>query len=174
MFLDLLSGHIFFPLKIFKTENYQRRSSCSHPRRKARGSHSGRDKRRWKFSRTVAVERDTGMPLKANQFCESLECLSLIAPNRRPASIALLSWSFYTKPIWDKQLNESWNWFAKSSIPWALPPVLKIFRRLFADLTDSPWVSDDGWRPTELSLLLKFQFVLRDNNNNANLIFNSF
>ena len=73
--------------------------------------------------------------------------------------------------IRDKHSNESWNWFAKSSIPWALPPVLKIFRRLFADLTDSPWVSDDGWRPTELSLLLKFQFVLRDNNNNANLIF---
>ena len=44
----------------------------------------------------------------------------------------------------------------------------------FADLTDRPSVSDDGWRPTELSLLLKFQFVLRDNNNNANLIFNSF
>ena len=129
VFLDLLSGHIFFPLKIFKTENYQRRSSCSHPRRKARGSHSGRDKRRWKFSRTVAVERDTGMPLKANQFCESLECLSLIAPNRRPASIALLSWSFYTKPIWDKQLNESWNWFAKSSIPGALSYVLENFRR---------------------------------------------
>ena len=48
---------------------------------------------------------------------------------------------------------------------------LKSFAASFADLTDRPWASDDGWRPTELSLLLKFQFVLRDNNNNANLIF---
>ena len=72
------------------------------------------------------------------------------------------------------RMSRGINWFAKSSIPWALPPVLKIFCRLFADLTDRPWVSDDGWRPTELSLLLKFQFVLRGNNNNANLIFNSF
>ena len=143
MFLDLLTGHIFFPWKIFKTENYQRRSSCSYPRRQARGSHSGRDKRRWKFSRTVAVERDPGMPLKANQFCESLECLSPIVPNRRPASIALLSWSFYTKPIWDKQLNESWNWFVKSSIPGALSYVLKTFAAVYTYPTDRPWVSVD-------------------------------
>ena len=31
---------------------------------------------------------------------------------------------------------------------------LKSFAAFFADLTDRPWVSDDGWRPTELSLLL--------------------
>ena len=52
-----------------------------------------------KFLRTD--ERAPGMPLLTNQFHDSIECLSLIGHkitvlNRRPASIALLSWSSYT------------------------------------------------------------------------------
>ena len=31
-----------------------------------------------------------------------------------------------------KHLNESWNWFVKSNIPWALPPILENFYRRFS------------------------------------------
>ena len=31
---------------------------------------------------------------------------------------------------------------------------LKSFPAFFADLTDRPWVSNDRWRPTELSLIV--------------------
>ena len=68
-----------------------------HPRR-PRGGQSGRDKRRRKFPKTG--ERAPGMLLLTNQFHNSVECLSLIGhKNRRPASIALLSWSSYRKEL---------------------------------------------------------------------------
>ena len=68
-----------------------------HPRG-PRGGQSGRDKRRRKFSRTG--ERAPGVLLLKNQFHDSIECLSLIGlKNRKPASIALVSWSSYTKEL---------------------------------------------------------------------------
>ena len=39
---------------------------------------------------------------------------------------------YFLCPCTDKHSNESWNWFAKSSISGALSPVLENFRRCFS------------------------------------------
>ena len=75
----------------FKTELYLR--VILGPR----GSQLGREKQRGKFS--IMGERAPGMLLRTNQFQSHLNaCLwSFCVPNRRPASIMLLSWSSYTE-----------------------------------------------------------------------------
>lgn len=98
-----------------------------HPRRPRADGQLGRGKRRQKISRTG--ERAPGMLLLNNQFHDSFECLSVIGnkfSNRRPASIALLSWSLYTKEITTK-LDCSLYGLARagefsSSFQWKLAP----------------------------------------------------
>ena len=77
---------------------WESRSSRKHPRRPRADGQLGRAKRRRKISRTG--ERAPRILFLTNQFHDSFECLSVIWNkfcNRRPASIALLSWSIYTK-----------------------------------------------------------------------------
>ena len=65
---------------------------------------------------------------------------------------------YFLCPSTDKHSNESWNWFAKRSIPGLSRPLLKPFAAVFPDPnnhpwvfhrhysypTDRPWLSEDG------------------------------
>ena len=139
VFLDLLSGHIFFPLKIFKTENYQRRSSCIHPGAVTQVGINGVESFKEQSRSRETLECHWKQISSANH---SNACLWLC-----PIGGQHLSRCF--RDLFIRSQSETNNWMSRGtgSLRVAYQGLSRTFLKTFAAVythpTDRPWVSED-------------------------------